>query len=71
MFPSNLGLERRQHSDHLLASGVVEVMEVEEDCDSQLEVFADAWLVADLQTVIQACAVVAVVMYPVERISEI
>lgn len=46
-------------------------MEVEEGCDSQLEVFADAWLVADLQTVIQACTVVAVVMYPVERISEV
>ena len=46
-------------------------MEVEEGCDSQLEMLADARLVADLQTVIQACAVVAVVMYPVERISEV
>ena len=64
-------LKIKSHAHHLLASGVVEIVEVEEGCDSQLEMLADARLVADFQTVIQACAVISVVMYPVERIAEV
>lgn len=49
----------------------MEVVEVEEGSDPQLEMLADAWLVAYFQTVVEAGTIVSVVMYPIEWIAEI